>query len=387
MTRTKRSPSRTIVGIPPFTASDPRRRFKLPSPRHSWCCASAALLISLSAHATDVVSVPKTVHVSNDLPRGGSMKLFSSTMHLVRTLEIGGDEDESAPILAQVNDIAVDGRGRIYVAERAQDMVIVYDHRGLPDGHIGRRGEGPGEFFQPQALAFAASNELLVADQQSVSIFDSTRTFVSRFNHTLRDAPLHGVVAAANGDVYLTSFMMFGQEMIHRFSRDGIRLQSFCDSYARGSDEDFRAEQVFARGSIDLDRKGHVWYSQLNPYEIREFSPDGELLTVVTRHNEFMRRPEIMINGDEITISLPTGSYGFCVLSDGTIINSILLAVEQRDEGFPWSFLDVFAPDGKLKGSIAIEPPSLLLGRDAADQLYFLQYGQPVLIVRCELRQ
>lgn len=343
--------------------------------------ALAVALMSMFALSTGVASAPKVIYVSNDLPKGGSMKLFNGTMHLVKTLEIGGDEDENAPILAQVNDIAVDGRGRIYVAERAQDMVVVYDHRGLLVGRIGRRGEGPGEFFQPQALALTVRNELMVADQQSVSIFDSTRTFVSRFNHALRHAPLYGMVVAANNDVYLTSFMMFGQQMVHRFSRDGIRLQSFCDSYARGKDEDFRAEQTFARGSIDLDREGHVWYSQLNPYEIREFSPDGELVTVVSRDNEFMRRPQIMINGDEFTITLPTGSYGFCILSDGTMINSILLAVEQRGEGLPSSFLDVFAPDGRLKGSIAIEPPGLLLGRDATDQLYFLQYGQPLLIV------
>ena len=98
-----------------------------------------------------------------------------------------------------------------------------------------------------------------------------------------------------------------------------------------------------------------------------------------------MRQPQIMINGDEFSISLPTGSYGFCILSDGTMINSILLAVEQRDD-LPSSFLDVFAPDGRLKGSIAVEPPSLLLGRDATDQLYFLQYGQPLLIVRYLLK-
>ena len=93
----------------------------------------AMALIFMCALSTGVALAAKVIHVSNELPEGGSMELFNGTMHLVKTLEIGGDEDDNAPILAQVSDIVVDG-GRIYVAERAQDMVVVYDHRGLPVG-------------------------------------------------------------------------------------------------------------------------------------------------------------------------------------------------------------------------------------------------------------
>jgi hypothetical protein len=330
-------------------------------------------------------SSEKIIEVHNKLPKGGNEKLFNTTMRLHKDLEIGKSEDESSPILARISDIAVDSRGRIYVAEAAQSMVLEYDDDGAFVRQIGREGEGPGEFRRPEALAVSPRDELLVADRQSVSIFDSTRTFVSRFDHHLVDSSIHGLVASGAGHVFLSCFEMWGQKVIHKFSRDGTPLVSFCDSYAAGHDEDFRIEQVYAGGPIDTDPQGRICYSQLTPYEIRKFSDLGDPIMIIDRENDFMVEPEVVTTGSTMRFTMPTGSYGFCVLSDGTMINSILAAKDQEDKGMPGSFIDVFKSDGRLSGSIAIKPSSLLLGRDGSDRLYFLQYSEPITIVRYRL--
>jgi len=74
-------------------------------------------------------------------------------------------------------------------------------------------------------------------------------------------------------------------------------VASFCDSYAVG---DVRTEQVYA-------------------YEIRKFSDAGQLLMVIDRENTFMGEAEVVRMGDAVQYTTPTASYGFCVLSDGTI--------------------------------------------------------------------
>ena len=329
----------------------------------------------------------QVIEVHNELPKGGNAKLFANTMRLDRDLEIGKDEDEGSPILAQIMDIVVDTRGRIYVAEAAQNMVLVYDKRGSFILQVGREGEGPGEFRRPEALAVNDQNELFVADRQSVSVFDSTYTFVTRFNHRLGDGTIRGMVVSGAEHVFLSCFEIWQQQVIHKFSKDGTAIAPFCDSYAAGADEDFRVEQVYAGGPIDMDPEGRICYSQLTPYEIRKFSDLGSQLMAIYRENDFMVRAEVQTTGNTMRFTMPTGSYGFCVLSDGTMINSILVGKDQQSESVPGSFIDVFRADGRLLGSVAIRPSSLLLGKDGLDRLYFLEYGEPVSIVRYRLEK
>lgn len=359
-------------------------RSELPIPRPAGVIAGG-LLVCLLVLPT-FVSSQEFVEVRNKLPRGGNEQLFKTAMRIEKDLEIGKDgDDEGLPILARISGVAVDATGRIYVAEAAQNMILVYDRDGSFMGQIGRKGEGPGEFRWLEAVAVNGT-ELFAADRQNVSIFDSAGTFVSRFNHQLRDASIRGMVATTSGHVFLSSYQISDQKTIHKFSRDGTLLLSFCDSYAAGRDEDFRVEQTYAGGPIALDPEGRICYSQRTPYQIRKFLQSGQLNMIVDRENDFMVKPEVVRSGDTMSFPIPTGSYGFCVLSDGTMVNSIMVSRKQIEEdGLPGSFIDIFEPDGHLSGSIAIDPTSLLLARDSSDRLYFLEYGNPVTIVRYRL--
>ena len=97
----------------------------------------------------------------NRLPKEGNEDLFSTAMRLEKDLEIGKDgDDESLPILARISDVAIDSKGRIYVAEAAQSMVLVYENNGSFINQIGREGEGPGEFRWLEAIAFERKRAL-----------------------------------------------------------------------------------------------------------------------------------------------------------------------------------------------------------------------------------
>ena len=71
--------------------------------------------------------------------------------------------------------IAVDpGAGLIYVADQLEAAVVVFDSSGAYVRQLGRRGEGPGEFLEPMAVA--------VDDDGVVSVFDARRGTVSRWS-------------------------------------------------------------------------------------------------------------------------------------------------------------------------------------------------------------
>ena len=54
--------------------------------------------------------------------------------------------------------------GRIYVADRPNDRVVVFDSSGGYAGAFGRSGEGPGEFRNPWAVSMDPSGSLVVWD-------------------------------------------------------------------------------------------------------------------------------------------------------------------------------------------------------------------------------
>ena len=64
--------------------------------------------------------------------------------------------------------------GRIYVADRPNDRVVVFDAAGGYAGTLGRSGDGPGEFRNPVAGAVDPSGSLVV--------WDSRRRILSRWS-------------------------------------------------------------------------------------------------------------------------------------------------------------------------------------------------------------
>ena len=64
--------------------------------------------------------------------------------------------------------------GRIYVADRPNDRVVVFDSSGRYAGTLGRSGDGPGEFRDPAAVSMDPSGSLVV--------WDSRRRILSRWS-------------------------------------------------------------------------------------------------------------------------------------------------------------------------------------------------------------
>jgi 6-bladed beta-propeller protein len=104
-----------------------------------------------------------------------------------RDLVIGATVGDTAYELAKVWDVAVDGRGGIYVADVGRREVLVYDSTGRFRRSIGRGGEGPGEFQVPSAIEWS-DGLLAVLDYvvSRVSFFTADGVLV-------RDTLLRGV--------------------------------------------------------------------------------------------------------------------------------------------------------------------------------------------------
>ena len=82
----------------------------------------------------------------------------------VEELVLGAEDESEEPMLYQPGPFAVDARGRIFVADRSDQVIKVFDADGRYLHAIGAKGRGPGEFLQIVDLAFLPDGRLLVMD-------------------------------------------------------------------------------------------------------------------------------------------------------------------------------------------------------------------------------
>lgn len=92
-------------------------------------------------------------------------------IELVEELVVGGREDDPDRAFYGPSAIGVDARGRIYVVDRRNHRVQVFDAEGEFLRSFGRQGQGPGEFSSPTWIATTGSL-LTIVDRSRLSVWN-----------------------------------------------------------------------------------------------------------------------------------------------------------------------------------------------------------------------
>jgi hypothetical protein len=145
------------------------------------------------------------VWVYNDLPESGA----GSEWQLVEELRLGRAEGSGADIFADIHDIAVDDRRRIYVFDAGWGEIRVFDRDGRYLSRMANEGDGPGEMRHaaavgsgrvvwqpPNRLWIGNHRQLLALDTLGNELGRSTRGSVRSTAPSFRSAPFGGVVYA-----------------------------------------------------------------------------------------------------------------------------------------------------------------------------------------------
>jgi len=123
--------------------------------------------------------------VSNpDLPQAGP----EGVPTLVEVLRIGST-DGTCDAFGNVMSLAVDGEGRIYVADSQASEIRVFSPEGECMRTFGRSGEGPGEFTLLAGIAWQPPGFLWAIDsiRERFTVFDSLGTILA--THPMRLGP------------------------------------------------------------------------------------------------------------------------------------------------------------------------------------------------------
>jgi len=124
------------------------------------------------------------------------VKKFTSEGKLLLTLGTPGEPGEDSTHLNRPTDVAVSAAGAVFVSDGyGNNRVVHFDERGGFVKSWGGLGVGPGEFSLPHSIALDSRGRLFVADRNNarVQVFDQTGLFLDEWRDLM--VPWHIVVS------------------------------------------------------------------------------------------------------------------------------------------------------------------------------------------------
>jgi len=132
-----------------------------------------------------------------------TVRKFSEDGKVLMTLGTLNQAGEDQTHMNQPNDVAFAPNGDIYVSDGyGNDRVVVFDKNGKFVRAWGRLGARPGEFSQPHSIALDSKGRVYVADRNNarIQIFDSTGKFLTEWKNII--TPWY-LVITKNDEIYV----------------------------------------------------------------------------------------------------------------------------------------------------------------------------------------
>jgi len=191
----------------------------------------------------------------------------------------------------QVAGIAVDSRDRVYVYNRGEHPLIIFDREGnfltsWGEGVLTRGGHG---------IFIDADDYVYLADRAMQTVLKFTpegeRLLTlgteGQANEGKPFNNLTDVALSPSGEIYVSDG--YGNSLVHRFSADGTLLLSWGEP---GSE----AGQFKLPHSVFVDRNERVYVADRENHRIQVFTSEGEFITVWTG---FRQPTDLFIDADD----------------------------------------------------------------------------------------
>jgi DNA-binding beta-propeller fold protein YncE len=209
---------------------------------------------------------------------------------LTRTLRFVGAFSSDGPHLLSkfVRAVAVDGAGRVYVADAGGDRIEVFDSQGAPLRSWGTSGTAPGQFVAPLDVASAPGGRLLVVEtfgaRSPMYVYSSRLAYLatwSRGGEVILGHNWFSPSAAAfapDGTLWVTDRR---NGLVRHLSAAGVFLGVLTGGLAGRYAS--VAGHFASPAGVAVDARSHVLVADTEHDRIQEFSRDGRLLASWSR--------------------------------------------------------------------------------------------------------
>jgi sugar lactone lactonase YvrE len=175
----------------------------------------------------------------------------------------------------QPNDVLVAPNGMIFVAEgHGGDNARILKFS--PDGKLvkqwGKKGTGKGEFDQPHALALDSRGRLFVGDRSNdrIQIFDQEGTWLDAWTQFSRPS---GIFIDAHDNIYVADSESGSVEPAHKAWTRGIRIGSAKDGTVRAfiPDPTLNPPSTSSAEGVAVDRNGVIYGAEVGQKALKRY--------------------------------------------------------------------------------------------------------------------
>ncbi len=212
-------------------------------------------------------------------------------LELEEDLVIGREDDENYQFY-QAEDIAVDSKDDIYIADGGNHRVQKFDKNGNYILTIGKKGQGPGEFIDILDILVDEKDNLYVLEERRIQIFNSSGEYLNGF---APEAPLSNFFLDSDGFIFgisSTSDRSGSRSKVVKLSSEGKFVKTCAEflehkTVRRKSGERFiffRAYHSYTYRLLLTALDSQTFsYVDTSKYEISVIDKDGNLISKIQK--------------------------------------------------------------------------------------------------------
>ena len=241
-------------------------------------------------------SSDRAVLVRNTLKEIANVK---GKLHLELIRVWGGDiEEDENKFFNNPSSIAIDGNKWVYICDRHNHCIKVFDYSGSYLRTIGRKGQGPGDLYGPKQIVITPESDLLVSEWGGLRFqWFSSEGKSKRILKYKSTVDWMSVTSRNSIAIYDSSRTFLHKKLIVIMEKDGKVLREFGKYHDKAKNY-IAAEKL----KFSIDKSDNIYAANMGTPVIRKYTPEGKLQLVITFETPFEIPVEITLNskGDEI---------------------------------------------------------------------------------------
>ena len=250
------------------------------APRPARGAGAGAAAGAAGAAGAGVARGPAAPGPASGATKGHQVFKFSPDGKLLMTIGKPGGTVAAGECCFQPNDVITSPDGRfIFVSEGHAStpgwtaQVFKFDSKGKLVKTWGKWGSGDGEFDQPHALAFDSKGLLYIGDRNNnrVQVFDQDGNFKEALYQFSRPS---GIYIDKNDNLYVADSESKSVSRNHQDWKRGIRIGSLKDKKVTAfiPDPDENATGTSAAEGVVVDSMGNVYGAEVGPRAVKKYA-------------------------------------------------------------------------------------------------------------------
>jgi hypothetical protein len=235
------------------------------------------------------------IHVIENPKKPAPPEGVKSKMILKEELSIGeGEFDED--MFAELTSLDVDSDGNIYILDRKDKKVKIFDSAGKFVKKFGEEGQGPGEMYVPVSLQVTRNNEIVIGDagNQRLAFFSLEGEFLREMSTAAKATALALPMIDSQGNIIGQQLVTSENQLLREVRKYDSEMNTLFTiasidntNLIQGKINPFQVVIFYQLGKEDT-----IYISNPDEYEVKVINADGKLMKRILKDYDSVKVTE-----------------------------------------------------------------------------------------------